>query len=93
MASSPPQSQMLMTIPEVADELRVDQRTIYRLLRSGELPLQVLYIGRSSRVRRADLERYLTELAEHAEAEAAERQRQAAALVWGRQDRRRRQAI
>lgn len=82
-----------MTMREVADELRVDERSIYRMLRSGELPLQVLHIGRSSRVRRADLERYLDQLAERAEAEAAERQRQAAALVWGRGDRRRKQAM
>ena len=40
-ASSTP---LLLTIPEVADELRVDKRTVYRLLRSGELDLPVIRV-------------------------------------------------
>ena len=36
-ASSTP---LLLTIPEVADELRVDKRTVYRLLRSANWTYQ-----------------------------------------------------
>jgi len=59
-ASSTP---LLLTIPEVADELRVDKRTVYRLLRSGELDLPVIHVGSSPRVRRLDLEQHLARLA------------------------------
>jgi excisionase family DNA binding protein len=74
----------LLTIPEVAEELRVDKRTIYRLLKAGDLPLQVLRIGQSSRVRRADLEQYLERLAADTAAETVERRRRAEALKWSR---------
>jgi len=75
---------LLLTIPELAAELRVDKRTVYRLLKAGQLPLQVLHIGQSPRVRRADLERYLDQLEAEAQAAALERARRASALVWGR---------
>jgi excisionase family DNA binding protein len=58
---------MLMTIPEVGAELRIDRATVYRLLRRGDLPLPLVRIGSSVRVRVADLERYLEQLAEAAE--------------------------
>jgi excisionase family DNA binding protein len=83
-------ARLLLTIPELAAELRVDKRTVYRLLKAGELPLQVLRIGQSPRVRRVDVERYLAQLTERAEAESAERQRQMASLMWGRAKRRQR---
>ena len=73
---------LLLTIRELADELRLDQRTVYRHLKEGKLPIRILRIGQSPRVRRADLERYLTELAEQTEAAIAERKRRAEALVW-----------
>ena len=67
---------MLLTIPEVADELRVDKRTVYRLLRSGELDLPVTRVGSSPRVRRLDLEQHLARLAaDEEEAVAARRER------------------
>jgi excisionase family DNA binding protein len=58
-----PVGALLLTIPEVAAELRLDKRTVYRLVRSGQLPLQVIHIGASPRVRRRDLEDYLERLA------------------------------
>lgn len=47
----------LLTAAEVADQLRVSTMTIYRLIRSGELP--AVRVGRNYRVRVSDLERYL----------------------------------
>jgi excisionase family DNA binding protein len=47
----------LLTAAEVADQLRVSTMTIYRLIRSGELP--AVRVGRNYRVREADLDAYL----------------------------------
>ena len=77
-ASSTP---LLLTIPEVADELRVDKRTVYRLLRSGELDLPVIRVGSSPRVRRLDLEQHLARLAADEEEAAAARRERAALLL------------
>ncbi len=47
----------LLTVAEVADLLRVSTMTVYRLIRGGELA--AVRVGRSYRVRQADLESYL----------------------------------
>ncbi|MDP9021254.1 MAG: helix-turn-helix domain-containing protein [Actinomycetota bacterium] len=47
----------LLTVSEVADLLRVSTMTVYRLIRSGELP--AVRVGRNYRVRRGELESYL----------------------------------
>lgn len=47
----------LLTVAEVADLLRVSAMTVYRLIRSGELP--AVRVGRNYRVRRRDLDSYL----------------------------------
>jgi excisionase family DNA binding protein len=47
----------LLTAPQVATSLQVSLRTIRRLIRSGALP--VVRIGRTLRVRGADLEAFL----------------------------------
>jgi excisionase family DNA binding protein len=47
----------LLRVAEVADHLRVSTMTVYRLIRSGELP--AVRIGKSYRVREGDLESYL----------------------------------
>ncbi len=47
----------LLTVAEVADILRVSTMTVYRLIRSGELP--AVRVGRNYRVRRAALDAYL----------------------------------
>lgn len=50
-------TEQLWTAAEVAERLRVSTMTIYRLIRSGELP--AVRIGRNYRVRQGDLEAYL----------------------------------
>jgi excisionase family DNA binding protein len=72
---------LLLTIPEVADELRVDKRTVYRLLRSGELDLPVIRVGSSPRVRRLDLEQHLARLAADEKEAVAVRRDRAALLL------------
>jgi excisionase family DNA binding protein len=48
----------LMTIPEVAEYLRLSERTIRTLLERGELPST--RIGKSYRFRRVDIEKMVT---------------------------------
>jgi excisionase family DNA binding protein len=48
-----------MTVSEVASSLRVSTMTVYRLINSGELP--AARIGRSFRVRTADLEHFVAD--------------------------------
>lgn len=50
-------TETLLTAAEVADQLRVSTMTIYRLIRSGELP--AVRVGRNYRVRAGDLAAYL----------------------------------
>ena len=47
----------LLTAAEVAEQLRVSTMTIYRLIRSGELP--AVRVGRNYRVREEELAAYL----------------------------------
>ncbi len=47
----------LLTVSEVATDLRVSNMTVYRLIRGGHLP--ALRVGRNYRIRQADLEAYL----------------------------------
>lgn len=49
----------LLTVAEVAELLRVSTMTVYRLIRSGELP--AVRVGRNYRVRRGALDTYLEE--------------------------------
>ncbi len=46
-----------LTVQEVAEQLRVSSMTVYRLIKSGEIP--AVRVGRSFRVREADVDRYL----------------------------------
>jgi excisionase family DNA binding protein len=48
---------VFMTTEEVLSWLKVTPRTIYRLIRTGELP--AVRVGRQWRFRRADLETWL----------------------------------
>lgn len=50
-----------MTVEEIATTLRLSKMTVYRLVNIGELP--AIQIGRSLRVKRADLEAYVAEAA------------------------------
>jgi excisionase family DNA binding protein len=49
----------LMTVAEVGTVLRVSNMTVYRLIRSGELP--ALRIGKGFRIQRQDLAAYLAD--------------------------------
>ncbi len=46
-----------LTVQEVADTLRVSSMTVYRLIKAGDLP--AVRVGRSFRVREADVDAYL----------------------------------
>lgn len=47
----------LLTVAEVADVLRVSNMTVYRLIKSGQLP--AIRVGKNYRIRRPDLDDYL----------------------------------
>lgn len=47
----------LLTVAEVARRLRVSSMTVYRLIKSGQLP--ALRVGRGYRIREHDVRRYL----------------------------------
>lgn len=49
----------ILTIREVADYLKVTERTLYRLVQNGKLP--AFKVGNSWRFRREDLERWISE--------------------------------
>ncbi len=57
LVHEPPLAHNLLTPTEVLAYLRVNVRTVYRLMRTGELP--AVRVGRQWRVRRADLELWL----------------------------------
>ena len=59
-----PNGPLLLTLTELAAHLRIDRATAYRLLQRGDHPIPVLRLGRSPRVRVADLEQYLAEMAD-----------------------------
>lgn len=46
-----------LTVQEVADLMRVSAMTVYRLIRSGDLP--AVRVGRSFRVAESDVDAYL----------------------------------
>jgi excisionase family DNA binding protein len=58
-AEEGPVSGNLMTVAEVGALLRVSNMTVYRLIRSGELP--ALRIGKSFRIQQRDLTAFLSE--------------------------------
>ncbi len=57
----------LLTVGEVADQLRVSNMTVYRLIKSGELA--AIRVGKNYRIRRKDLDDYLRQSTVQAEAE------------------------
>jgi excisionase family DNA binding protein len=57
LVQDPPLAHNLLTPTEVLAYLRVNVRTVYRLMRTGELP--AVRVGRQWRIRRADLEHWL----------------------------------
>ncbi len=55
----------LLTVGEVANIMRVSHMTVYRMIKSGQLA--AIRVGKNYRVRRADIETYLTQRAVHVE--------------------------
>ena len=55
----------LLTVGEVAQLMRVSNMTVYRLIKSGQLG--AIRVGKNYRIRRRDVDRYLTERAVHVE--------------------------
>ncbi len=51
----------LLTVAEVANIMRVSNMTVYRLIKSGQL--SAIRVGKNYRIRRGDIDRYLTERA------------------------------
>lgn len=57
LAASPAPHPRLLTPNEVAELLRVSAMTVYRLIKAGDLP--AARIGKSFRIREADVDAYL----------------------------------
>lgn len=57
---SPPDGPLLLTPEEAAQVLRIGRTTIYALMKAGDL--RPVHIGRSCRLARAELERYVNRL-------------------------------
>jgi excisionase family DNA binding protein len=55
----------LLTVAEVAAGMRVSNMTVYRLIKSGELP--AVRVGKGYRIREAELQRFLEERSVHVE--------------------------
>jgi excisionase family DNA binding protein len=55
--SDPSGTQQLLTTSDVLDYLRINVRTLYRLIGAGELP--AIRIGRQWRIQRRDLDAWL----------------------------------
>lgn len=49
----------LLTVGEVAGTMRVSNMTVYRLIKSGDLP--AVRVGKNYRIRESDVDRYLQE--------------------------------
>jgi excisionase family DNA binding protein len=47
----------LLTVGEVAATMRVSNMTVYRLIKSGQLP--AIRVGKNYRIRESDMDRYL----------------------------------
>ena len=49
----------LLTVAEVAATMRVSKMTVYRLIKSRQLP--ALKVGKNYRIRESDIDQYLTD--------------------------------
>ena len=49
----------LLTVAEMARTMRVSNMTVYRLIKSGQLP--AVRVGKNYRIRESDVDRYLSE--------------------------------
>ncbi len=57
----------LLTVGEVANLMRVSNMTVYRLIKSGQL--SAVRVGKNYRIRRGDVDLYLTDRAVHVDEE------------------------
>jgi excisionase family DNA binding protein len=55
----------LLTVAEVARLMRVSNMTVYRLIKSAQLP--AIRVGKNYRIRQRDVDTYLSERAVHFE--------------------------
>lgn len=55
----------LLTVGEVATLMRVSNMTVYRMIKAGQLG--AIRVGKNYRIRRSDVERYLTDRAVNVE--------------------------
>lgn len=55
----------LLTVGEVAAAMRVSNMTVYRLIKTGDLG--AVRVGHNYRIRRTDVERFLSERSVHVE--------------------------
>ena len=58
-------AERLLTVSEVAADLRVSNMTVYRLIKAGQLA--AIRVGKNYRIRQADLDAYLQSGAVQAE--------------------------
>jgi len=49
----------VMTIPEVADHLKVTRQTVHKLMKDGKI--KIFKIGRSTRILRSELDKFIEE--------------------------------
>jgi excisionase family DNA binding protein len=59
--------EQLLTVSEVADAMRVSNMTVYRLIKSGQLP--AVRVGKNYRIRESDLDTYLSDRSVQVEGE------------------------
>lgn len=57
----------LLTVGEVATLMRVSNMTVYRLIKAGQLG--AIRVGKNYRIRRSDVDRYLTDRAVNSQEE------------------------
>lgn len=55
----------LLTVGEVAGTMRISNMTVYRLIKSGQLP--AIRVGKNHRVRESDVDQFLTDRSVHAD--------------------------
>jgi len=55
----------LLTVGEVAGTMRVSNMTIYRLIKTGQLP--AVRVGKNYRIRESDMHKYLSDRSVHTE--------------------------
>jgi len=53
----PEMTDEVMTIPEVAEYLKVTRQTVHRLMKDGKI--KAFKIGRSTRIMRSEIERFI----------------------------------